>query len=89
VDPNLRGVRGAVAVLLREGSGAAFYRGLGASMLGALRCAVLGRAVVAWQPLLHFNLASTCVLVAQMQAQSVNWRMGGRAGCLCGHCFLP
>lgn len=36
VDPNLRGVRGAVAVLLREGSGAAFYRGLGASMLGAL-----------------------------------------------------
>lgn len=35
VDPNLRGVRGAVAVLLREGSGAAFYRGLGASMLGA------------------------------------------------------
>ncbi|KAI7839404.1 hypothetical protein COHA_006805 [Chlorella ohadii] len=34
VDPNLRGVRGAVAVLLREGSGAAFYRGLGASMLG-------------------------------------------------------
>lgn len=34
VDPKLRGVRGAVAVLLKEGSGAAFYRGLGASMLG-------------------------------------------------------
>lgn len=35
VDPRLRGVGGAVSVLLKEGSGAAFYRGLGASMLGA------------------------------------------------------
>ncbi|KAL4451750.1 hypothetical protein ABPG75_007412 [Micractinium tetrahymenae] len=34
VDPNLRGVGGTVAVLLKEGRGAAFYRGLGASMLG-------------------------------------------------------
>ena len=34
VDPKLRGVRGAVTVLMKEGSGAAFYRGLGASMLG-------------------------------------------------------
>lgn len=34
VDPNLRGVGGTVAVLLKEGKGAAFYRGLGASMLG-------------------------------------------------------
>lgn len=36
VDPNLRGVGGTVAVLLKEGKGAAFYRGLGASMLGEL-----------------------------------------------------
>ncbi len=35
VDPKLRGLGGAVSVLLKEGSGAAFYRGLGASMLGA------------------------------------------------------
>lgn len=34
VDPACRTIGGAVAVLLREGSGAAFYRGLGASMLG-------------------------------------------------------
>jgi solute carrier family 25 phosphate transporter 23/24/25/41 len=34
VDPKLRGVQGAITVLLKEGSGAAFYRGLGASMLG-------------------------------------------------------
>lgn len=34
VDPNLRGVGGTVAALLKEGKGAAFYRGLGASMLG-------------------------------------------------------
>ncbi|KAL4856149.1 putative envelope ADP [Chlorella vulgaris] len=34
VDPKLRGVGGAITVLLKEGSGAAFYRGLGASMLG-------------------------------------------------------
>ena len=34
VDPKLRGVAGTVAVLLKEGRGAAFYRGLGASMLG-------------------------------------------------------
>lgn len=38
VDPKLRGVGGAIAVLLKEGSGAAFYRGLGASMLGAPAC---------------------------------------------------
>ena len=35
VDPKLRGLGGAVSVLIKEGSGAAFYRGLGASMLGA------------------------------------------------------
>ncbi len=38
VDPNLRGVGGTVAVLLKEGKGAAFYRGLGASMLGERSC---------------------------------------------------
>ena len=36
VDPNLKGLGGAVRVLLREGGSASFYRGLGASMLGAL-----------------------------------------------------
>ncbi|KAL6772127.1 hypothetical protein ACKKBG_A29035 [Auxenochlorella protothecoides x Auxenochlorella symbiontica] len=34
VDPACRTLAGAVAVLAREGSGAAFYRGLGASMMG-------------------------------------------------------
>lgn len=34
VDPKCRTLGGAVAVLLQEGKGAAFYRGLGASMLG-------------------------------------------------------
>lgn len=34
VDPSVRTIGGAVATLLREGRGAAFYRGLGASLLG-------------------------------------------------------
>ena len=38
VDPGSRSVRGAAAALMREGSHGAFFRGLGASMLGALRC---------------------------------------------------
>ncbi|GAB4824186.1 hypothetical protein N2152v2_011232 [Parachlorella kessleri] len=34
VDPSCRTISGAVATLLKEGRGAAFYRGLGASLLG-------------------------------------------------------
>lgn len=34
VDPSVRTIGGAVAALLKEGRGAAFYRGLGASLLG-------------------------------------------------------
>ena len=37
VDPALKGLGGAVKVLLREGGSASFYRGLGASMLGECR----------------------------------------------------
>ena len=39
VDPAARSLRGAALALLREGSYAAFFRGLGASMLGNLSCA--------------------------------------------------
>ncbi len=35
MDPAARSLRGAALALLREGSYAAFFRGLGASMLGA------------------------------------------------------
>ena len=42
VDPAARSLRGAALALLREGSYAAFFRGLGASMLGeALRASGL------------------------------------------------
>ena len=37
VDPGSRSVRGAAAALMREGSHGAFFRGLGASLVGALR----------------------------------------------------
>lgn len=36
VDPAVRSLRGAALALLREGSYAAFFRGLGASMLGGV-----------------------------------------------------
>ena len=36
VDPGSRSVRGAAAALMREGSHGAFFRGLGASLVGAL-----------------------------------------------------
>ena len=35
VDPSVVGMRGAVRVLLREGAGPAFYRGIGVACLGA------------------------------------------------------
>ena len=48
VDPAARSLRGAALALLREGSYAAFFRGLGASMLGdgtdAAGCACIGGA---------------------------------------------
>ena len=45
VDPAARSLRGAALALLREGSYAAFFRGLGASMLGeALHATGLGCA---------------------------------------------
>lgn len=44
VDPSCRTIGGAVAVLLKEGSGGAFYRGLGASLLGTCwRASLLDR----------------------------------------------
>ena len=53
VDPKLRGVSGAVAVLLKEGSGAAFYRGLGASMLG--------EGLHGWWPLARWGQCWRCL----------------------------
>jgi len=45
VDPAARSLRGAALALLREGSYAAFFRGLGASMLGAPAPSVTPRCV--------------------------------------------
>lgn len=46
VDPSVVGMRGAVRVLLREGAGPAFYRGIGVACLGApLAHDLLGRTV--------------------------------------------
>jgi hypothetical protein len=61
VDPKLRGVGGAITVLLKEGSGAAFYRGLGASMLGG--CSV---ARGAWEQRPRASNASFAVLCGIM-----------------------
>ena len=53
VDPGSRSVRSAAAALMREGSHGAFFRGLGASMLGALGSRSAGAAAVCCMASLH------------------------------------
>ena len=48
VDPSCRTISGAVATLLKEGRGAAFYRGLGASLLGEALTLKVGLLPLCW-----------------------------------------
>lgn len=71
VDPSCRSIGGAVAVLLKEGRGAAFYRGLGASLLGEHGAT---KACAAAALLVFFST----------QLGLWRWERGlGRARCLC------
>lgn len=58
VDPGMRGIRGASTALFREGSYNAFFRGLTASLIGALPAKVVYGALLCPHPTMKAIMSS-------------------------------